>query len=90
MAKMSTCSSPAKNPKHNSPFMSQGLTNNPSMELCRFTDLGVDQLHPCFPDGTIFRPFYSSTKSDCVSDVWITFPATPFQIGFTYPFPILT
>ncbi|MFS7888588.1 hypothetical protein Hanom_Chr00s000001g01596991 [Helianthus anomalus] len=90
MAKMSTCSSPTKNPEHNSPFKSQGLTKNPFMELCRFTDPEVDQLHPYFPDGTIFRPFDSSSKRDCVSDVWITFPADPFQIGFTYPFPILT
>ncbi|KAM0047190.1 hypothetical protein Hdeb2414_s0009g00325531 [Helianthus debilis subsp. tardiflorus] len=29
-------------------------------------------------------------KSDCVSDAWITFPASLFQIGFTYPFPFLT
>ncbi|MFS7964145.1 hypothetical protein Hanom_Chr08g00746771 [Helianthus anomalus] len=51
MAKMSTRSSPAKNPDHNSPLKSQGLTKNPSMELCRLTDS---------------------------------------EIGFTYPFPVLT
>ncbi|KAM0064629.1 hypothetical protein Hdeb2414_s0003g00105241 [Helianthus debilis subsp. tardiflorus] len=90
MAKMSTRSSPAKNPDHNSPLNSQGLTKNPSMELCRFTDPKVDQFCSCFPDGTIFRPFDSSTKSDCVSDTWVTFLASPFQIGFTYPFPVLT
>ncbi|KAJ0753208.1 hypothetical protein HanPI659440_Chr09g0333131 [Helianthus annuus] len=90
MVKMSTRSSLAKNPDHNSPLKSQGLTKNPSMELCRFTDPEVDQFRPCFPDGTIFRPFDSSTKSDCVSDTWITFPAAPFQIGFTYPFPVFT
>ncbi|MFS7913028.1 hypothetical protein Hanom_Chr02g00136801 [Helianthus anomalus] len=50
----------------------------------------VVQFRSCFPDGTIFRPFDSSTKSDCISDTRITFPATPFQIGFTYPFPVFT
>ncbi|MFS7953310.1 hypothetical protein Hanom_Chr07g00617021 [Helianthus anomalus] len=50
MAKMSTRSSPTKNADHNSPLKSQGLTKNPSMELCRFTDPEVDQLRPCFPD----------------------------------------
>ncbi|KAJ0785793.1 hypothetical protein HanOQP8_Chr02g0047371 [Helianthus annuus] len=87
---MSTRSSPAKNPEHNSPLKSQALTKNPSMELCRFTDPEVDHLRHCFPDVTIFRPFNSSMKSDCISDVWVTFPAAPFQIGFTYPFPTLT
>ncbi|MFS7953714.1 hypothetical protein Hanom_Chr07g00621861 [Helianthus anomalus] len=42
------------------------------MELCRFTDPEVDQLRPCFPNGTIFRPFDSSTKSDCISDGFFT------------------
>ncbi|KAM0051596.1 hypothetical protein Hdeb2414_s0007g00238351 [Helianthus debilis subsp. tardiflorus] len=87
---MGTRSSPAKNPDHHNPLKSQGLTKNPSMVLCRFTDPDVDRLHSYFPDGTIFRPFNSSTKSDSVSDVWIAFPATPFLIGFTYPFPVLT
>ncbi|KAJ0715612.1 hypothetical protein HanPI659440_Chr13g0503241 [Helianthus annuus] len=86
---MGTHSSPAKNPDHHSPLKSQGLTKNPSMELCRFTDPDIDRLCSCFPDGTIFRPFDSSTKSDPVSDVWVTFPATPFLIGFIYPFPAL-
>ncbi|KAJ0618271.1 hypothetical protein HanLR1_Chr02g0049001 [Helianthus annuus] len=90
MAKMGTRSSPAKNPEHNSPLKSQGLTKNPSMELCCFTDPEVDQLCRCFPDGTIFRPFDSSMRSDCVSYVWVTFLAAPFQIGFTYLFPTLT
>ncbi|MFS7955545.1 hypothetical protein Hanom_Chr07g00643921 [Helianthus anomalus] len=29
-------------------------------------------------------------KSDYLSEVWITFPAAPFQIGFIYPFPAFT
>ncbi|MFS8016780.1 hypothetical protein Hanom_Chr15g01372621 [Helianthus anomalus] len=60
------------------------------MEICRFTDPEIDRLRHCFPEGTIFRPFDSSMKSDCISDVWITFPAIPFQIGFTYPFLFFT
>ncbi|MFS7921469.1 hypothetical protein Hanom_Chr03g00237141 [Helianthus anomalus] len=69
MTNMTLRSSPAKNPDHHSPLKSQGLTKNPSMELCQFTDPDIDQLRPCFPDGTIFRPFDSSTKSDCVLDI---------------------
>ncbi|KAF5756181.1 hypothetical protein HanRHA438_Chr17g0821661 [Helianthus annuus] len=38
----------------------------------------------------IFRPFDSLMKSDCKSDAWVTFPAAPFQIGFSYPFPAFT
>ncbi|KAM0049977.1 hypothetical protein Hdeb2414_s0008g00292221 [Helianthus debilis subsp. tardiflorus] len=60
------------------------------MELCRFTDPEVDHFRLCFPDGTIFHPFDSSTKSDSISDVWITFPVAPFQTGSTYPFPVFT
>ncbi|KAM0057701.1 hypothetical protein Hdeb2414_s0005g00161441 [Helianthus debilis subsp. tardiflorus] len=29
-------------------------------------------------------------KSDCVSNTWVTFPATPFLIGFSCPFPAFT
>ncbi|KAF5818085.1 hypothetical protein HanXRQr2_Chr02g0060701 [Helianthus annuus] len=90
MAKMTTRSSPAKNPEHNSPPKSQGLTKNLSMELCRFTDPEIDHLRHRFPDGTIFRPFDSSMKSDYQSEVWVTFHAAPFQIGFIYPFPAFT
>ncbi|MFS7953582.1 hypothetical protein Hanom_Chr07g00620451 [Helianthus anomalus] len=60
------------------------------MELCRFTDPEIDRLRHGFPEGTVFKPFASSMKSDCISDVWITFPAFPFHIGFTYPFPFFT
>ncbi|MFS7909933.1 hypothetical protein Hanom_Chr02g00100421 [Helianthus anomalus] len=90
MAKMITRPSPAKNPENNSPPRSQGLTKNPSLELCRLTDPEIDQLRHCFPGGTIFRPFDSSMKSDCTSDAWVTFPAAPFQIGFSYPFLVFT
>ncbi|KAJ0726238.1 hypothetical protein HanPI659440_Chr12g0468031 [Helianthus annuus] len=87
---MNRRSSPANDPKKESPLKSQGITKNPSLELCCFTDPEIDRLHHCFPEGTIFRSFDSSMKSDCVSDSWSTFPASPFQIGFTYPFPFLT
>ncbi|KAJ0747495.1 hypothetical protein HanOQP8_Chr05g0190131 [Helianthus annuus] len=87
MAKMTTRSSPANNPKKESPQKSQGLIKNPSMELCHFTDLEIDQLCHCFPDGTIFQPFDSTIKSDCEFESWATFPAAPFQIGYNYPFP---
>ncbi|KAM0031049.1 hypothetical protein Hdeb2414_s0017g00504081 [Helianthus debilis subsp. tardiflorus] len=90
MAKMTTRSSPAKNPEHNSPPKSQGLTKNPSMELCCFTDPEIDQLRHYFLDGTIFRPFDSSMKSDCKFEVWVTIPAAPFQIDFIYPFLAFT
>ncbi|KAM0069387.1 hypothetical protein Hdeb2414_s0001g00001211 [Helianthus debilis subsp. tardiflorus] len=90
MAKMTTRSSPAKNPEHNSPPKCQGLTKNPSLELCRFTDPEIDQLRHCLPDGTIFRPFDSSMKSDCESESWVTFPTSPFQIGYDNPFPAFT
>ncbi|KAJ0521851.1 hypothetical protein HanIR_Chr10g0475761 [Helianthus annuus] len=87
---MNLRSSLAKNPEHKSPLKSQGLTKNLSTELCRFTDPDIDRLRSCFLDGTVFRPFDSSTKSDCISDTWITFPATPFLIGFTYSFLVFT
>ncbi|MFS7918454.1 hypothetical protein Hanom_Chr03g00201251 [Helianthus anomalus] len=64
--------------------------DQPSFLPRQKSDPDNDRLRPCFPDGTIFRPFDSSTKSDCISDTWITFLATLFLIGFTYPFPVLT
>ncbi|KAJ0533812.1 hypothetical protein HanIR_Chr09g0412701 [Helianthus annuus] len=47
-------------------------------------------MHPHFPEGTIFRPFDSTMKSDCISNTWVCFPAASFQIGFSYPFPAFT
>jgi len=90
MAKMATRSSPAKDPEKDSPPRSQNILQNPSSELCKFTDPEIDQIRHCFPEGTVFREFDSSMKSDCLSDTWVCFPAAPFQIGFTYPFPIFT
>jgi hypothetical protein len=59
-------------------------------EGCKFTDDDVSALRSCFPAGAIFRPFDVSVKSDCVSTEWICFPAYPFQLGFSYPFPDFT
>ncbi|MFS7927234.1 hypothetical protein Hanom_Chr04g00306591 [Helianthus anomalus] len=90
MAMITLRSSPAKDPKKDSPLKSQSVTKNPSLELCRFTDPEIDRIRHYFPAETVFRSFDSSTKRDCVSDAWITLPTTPFLIGFTYPFPALT
>ncbi|KAM0040810.1 hypothetical protein Hdeb2414_s0012g00398511 [Helianthus debilis subsp. tardiflorus] len=90
MMKMVTQSSPNKDQDHDSPPKSQNLLRNPSTELCRFTDPEVDQLYTHFPLGTVFRPLDSSLKSDSVSSVWVCFPAAPFQIGYSYPFPEFT
>ncbi|KAJ0569730.1 hypothetical protein HanHA300_Chr05g0169821 [Helianthus annuus] len=38
----------------------------------------------------VFKPFDSSLKSDCVSDTWVALSATPFLIGFSYPFHAFT
>ncbi|KAJ0740129.1 hypothetical protein HanOQP8_Chr06g0213421 [Helianthus annuus] len=90
MAKMATRSSRLKDPENDSPPKSQDLLKNPSMKLCRFTDPEIEQIRHCFPEGTVFRAFDSSIKSDCKSDTWVSFPDAPFQIGFSYPFPAFT
>ncbi|KAF5790158.1 hypothetical protein HanXRQr2_Chr09g0379801 [Helianthus annuus] len=81
---------PSKDQERNSPPKSQNLLKEPSYELCRFTDPEIDHMHPYFPEGTIFRPFDSSMKSDDISTTWVCFPAAPFQIDFSYPFPTFT
>ncbi|KAM0031794.1 hypothetical protein Hdeb2414_s0016g00499841 [Helianthus debilis subsp. tardiflorus] len=83
-------SSPSKDQERNSPPKSQNLLKEPSHELCPFTDPEIDQMHPYFPEGTIFKPFDSSMKSDCISTTWVCFPTAPFQIGFSYPFSTFT
>ncbi|KAF5785996.1 hypothetical protein HanRHA438_Chr10g0447531 [Helianthus annuus] len=87
---MVTRSSPNKDQDHGSPPKSQDLLKTPSSELCRFTDHKVDQFYTRFPPGTVFCPFDSSLKSDSVSPVWVCFPAAPFQIGYSHPFPEIT
>ncbi|KAM0027501.1 hypothetical protein Hdeb2414_s0019g00540971 [Helianthus debilis subsp. tardiflorus] len=90
MVKMILRSSPAKDPKKDSPLRSQGVIKNPSAELCHFTDPEIDRIRHCFPAEAIFKFFDSSLKKDCVSDTWVAFPATPFLIGFSYLFPAFT
>ncbi|KAJ0719349.1 hypothetical protein HanLR1_Chr08g0280731 [Helianthus annuus] len=90
MSKMVTPSSPNKSQDINGSPQSQNLLKNPSTELCRFTDPEIDHLYTCFTQGTTFRSFDSSTKSDSISPIWVCFPTIPFQIGYTYPFPDLT
>ncbi|MFS7917847.1 hypothetical protein Hanom_Chr03g00193971 [Helianthus anomalus] len=90
MAKTVTRSTPSKSQDTSDTPQNQNLLKNPSTKLCRFTNPEIDRLYTCFPPGTVFRPFVSSTKSDCVSPVWVCFPAIPFQIGYTYPFLDLT
>ncbi|KAF5795563.1 hypothetical protein HanRHA438_Chr08g0352611 [Helianthus annuus] len=87
---MVTPSSPNKSQDINGSPQSQNLLKNPSTELCRFTDPEIDRLYTCFTQGTTFRSFDSSTKSDSISPIWVCFPTIPFQIGYTYPFPDLT
>ncbi|KAJ0585196.1 hypothetical protein HanHA89_Chr05g0197511 [Helianthus annuus] len=90
MVKMVLRSSPAKDPKKDSPLKSQGVTKNPSLEVCRFIDPEIDRIRHCFPAETVFQSFDSSMKSDCISDTWVAFPATPFLIAFSYPFLVFT
>ncbi|MFS7902565.1 hypothetical protein Hanom_Chr01g00012731 [Helianthus anomalus] len=55
-----------------------------------FTDPEIQNLKSCFPLETIFRSFDPSVQSDTVSETWICFPALPFLLGFSYPFPSYT
>jgi hypothetical protein len=69
---------------------SQNILKNPNAETCKFSDHEIQLISPCFPQNTVFRPFDASARSDCTSDTWVCFPALPFQIGFSYPFPDFT
>ena len=73
-----------------SELRSQNLLKDPVSEVCKFTDEEIKTISPCFPKGTIFRPYDSQIKSDSVSSTWVCFPALPFLLGFSYPFPDLT
>ncbi|KAF5797241.1 hypothetical protein HanPI659440_Chr08g0314551 [Helianthus annuus] len=63
---------------------------NPSSKICKFTDPEIESLFLCFPPETVFRPFDPSVRSDAISPVWVCFPALPFLLGYSYPFPDLT
>ncbi|MFS7937372.1 hypothetical protein Hanom_Chr05g00426791 [Helianthus anomalus] len=67
MAKMATRSSPRVSPDKDDEVKYQNLLINPSFQICKFTDLEVENLAPYFPPGTIFRPFNPSAHSDAIS-----------------------
>ncbi|KAJ0456488.1 hypothetical protein HanIR_Chr15g0763021 [Helianthus annuus] len=82
--------SPHKDHKKSSPLKSQGIVKDSPTERCCFTDAHVDRIRHCFPADAIFKSFTSTALSDFVSDTWVAFPATPFTIGYSYPFPAFT
>ncbi|KAF5792894.1 hypothetical protein HanXRQr2_Chr09g0411141 [Helianthus annuus] len=82
--------SPHKSPKKESPLKSQGIIKDSPVERCCFTDVHIDKIRHCFPANVVFKPFDPTALSDLVSDVWVAFPATPFLIGYSYPFPMFT
>ena len=71
-------------------FKEQSLLSNPQDESCIFTDREVENIKRLFPTGAIFKPFDQNLHSDAISETWVCFPAFPFQIGFSFPFPPLT
>ncbi|KAM0019173.1 hypothetical protein Hdeb2414_s0026g00682481 [Helianthus debilis subsp. tardiflorus] len=87
---MANRSSPDKSLEMDNVPQSQNLLRNPSSELCKFTDPKIDGLFSCLPPETIFRLFDSSMSSDVVSPTCVCFPALPFFLGYSYPFPNLT
>ncbi|KAJ0628121.1 hypothetical protein HanLR1_Chr01g0031781 [Helianthus annuus] len=82
--------SPHKGSKKDSPLKSQGIIKDSPMERCCFTDIQIDKLRHCFPANVVFKSFDPTALSDFVSDTWVAFPATPFLIGYSYPFPTFT
>uniref|UniRef100_A0A251TUS0 Uncharacterized protein n=1 Tax=Helianthus annuus TaxID=4232 RepID=A0A251TUS0_HELAN len=82
--------SPHKDSKKDSPLKSQGIIKDSPTERCCFSDAHVDKIRHCFPANVVFKSFDPTALSDFVSDVWVAFPATPFAIGYSYPFPDFT
>ncbi|KAJ0887479.1 hypothetical protein HanRHA438_Chr09g0391261 [Helianthus annuus] len=82
--------SPHKGSKKDSPLKSQEIIKDSPMERCCFTDIQIDKIRHCFPANVVFKPFDPTALSDFVSDTWVAFPATPFLIGYSYPFPTFT
>ncbi|MFS7939023.1 hypothetical protein Hanom_Chr05g00446781 [Helianthus anomalus] len=87
MAKMANRSSLDKSLEMDNVPQSQNLLRNPSSELWKFIDPKIEGLLSCFPPENIFRLFDSSMKSDVVSPTCVCFPALPFFLGYSYPFP---
>ena len=90
MTKKSSRATPVPEVDDAGDLISQNLLASPEQEVCKFTDLDIQSIVPYFPKNTVFHPFDSSLKSDCISSVWVCFPATPFLLGYSYPFPSLT
>ncbi|KAJ0547557.1 hypothetical protein HanIR_Chr08g0373511 [Helianthus annuus] len=82
--------SPHKDSKKDSPLKSQGIIKDSPTERCCFTDVHIDRIRHCFPANAVFKSFTPTALSDSVSDTWVAFPATPFTIGYSYPFPLFT
>ncbi|KAJ0450896.1 hypothetical protein HanRHA438_Chr15g0701491 [Helianthus annuus] len=82
--------SPHKDPKKDSPLKSQGIIKDSPTERCCFTDVHIDRIRHCFPANAVFKSFTPTALSDSVSNTWVAFPATPFTIGYSYPFPSFT
>ncbi|KAJ0476986.1 hypothetical protein HanHA300_Chr13g0483371 [Helianthus annuus] len=82
--------SPHKDHKKSSPLKSQGIVKDSPTERCCFTDAHVDRIRHSFSADTVFKSFSSTALSDFVSDAWVAFPATPFTLGYSYPFPAFT
>jgi hypothetical protein len=80
-----------KSPKSKSTaLVSQDLLSKSHCKKCTFNDGCIKAVKECFPSGAIFRPFSSSAKSDSLNETWVCFPALPFDLGYTFPFPKLT
>ena len=71
-------------------FEDQALLTHPQEESCIFTDREIEHIKRLFPSNAVFKPFDQHLRSDAISKTWVCFPAFPFQIGFSYPFPPLT
>ncbi|KAF5796194.1 hypothetical protein HanXRQr2_Chr08g0348571 [Helianthus annuus] len=82
--------SPHKDHEKSSPLKSQGIIKDSPTERCCYTDALIDRIRHCFPADTVFKSFSSTALSDFISDTWVAFPATPFTIGYSYPFPAFT
>ncbi|KAF5774545.1 hypothetical protein HanXRQr2_Chr13g0601791 [Helianthus annuus] len=82
--------SPHKDSKKDSPLKSQGIIKDSPTERCCFTDVHIDKIRHCFPANAVFKSFTTTALSDSVSNTWVAFPATPFTIGYSYPFPSFT
>ncbi|MFS7920017.1 hypothetical protein Hanom_Chr03g00219361 [Helianthus anomalus] len=70
-------------------FIQQNLLKNTKKEIFAFdsTDIAALRASGAFSEGTVFRRFDRSIRSDVASADWVCFPAYPFSLGLRYPFP---